>query len=71
MSEEGAKEGILLLPGVELSVAEGRSGIHVLVIFSPEAARPAKGESTNVIGKFLTIAFGNKPRFDDQAHPAL
>lgn len=71
LSEEGAKEGILLLPGVELSVAEGRSGIHVLVIFSPEAARPAKGESTNVIGKFLTIAFGNKPRFDDQAHPAL
>ena len=33
------KKGIVLLPGVELSVTEGSNGIHTLVVFSAECAR--------------------------------
>jgi cell division septum initiation protein DivIVA len=71
LSEEGVKEGVLLLPGVELSVNEGRSGIHILVVFSPEAARTVHGEVNSPIEKFLANAFVSRPRFDDQGHPCL
>ncbi len=32
----GAKEGILILPGVELGVKEGGGGTHTLIVFSPD-----------------------------------
>src|SRR5688572_29001210 len=34
--EEAALHGIVVLPGVELSVAEGKNGVHILVVFGPE-----------------------------------
>lgn len=34
LRKQAKKEGILLLPGVELSVKEGANGIHTLIIFS-------------------------------------
>lgn len=34
--KRAAKENILILPGVELSVKEGANGIHTLIIFNPD-----------------------------------
>ena len=34
-NEEPNKSGIFILPGVELSVKEGASSVHMLVVFSP------------------------------------
>lgn len=36
LASEARKQEIFLLPGVELSVAEGRNGIHILIVFEPE-----------------------------------
>jgi len=49
------EKGIVLLPGVELSVNDGNKGIHTLVVFSDEwiAGR-------NHINPFLTSAFEGK-----------
>jgi len=48
--------GILLLPGVELSVNDGLNGIHTLIIFSEEWL--ANGQ--NFINQFLSSAFVGK-----------
>jgi predicted ATPase len=50
------KKGIVLLPGVELSVTEGSNGIHTLVVFSAEWL--VGGEDH--INPFLTVAFEGK-----------
>lgn len=47
--------GILLLPGVELSVGDGGAGVHVLVVFSPQWLC---GE--NRIGRFISSQFGGR-----------
>lgn len=36
LSKTAIKKDIIIFPGVELSVKEGRSGIHCLIIFDPE-----------------------------------
>ncbi len=53
LKKSGRKEGILILPGVELSVKEA-NGIHTLIVFNPEEWI-ANGE--NFIAHFLTEAF--------------
>ena len=50
------KQGINLLPGVELSVNDGANGIHTLIVFSEQWL--ANGE--NHINPFLTVAFEGK-----------
>ena len=50
------KQGINLLPGVELSVNDGANGIHTLIVFSDQWL--ANGE--NHINPFLTVAFEGK-----------
>lgn len=50
------KQGIGLLPGVELSVNDGANGIHTLIVFSEQWL--ASGE--NYINPFLTVAFEGK-----------
>ncbi len=50
------KQGIGLLPGVELSVNDGANGIHTLIVFSDQWL--ANGE--NHINPFLTVAFEGK-----------
>ncbi|MCX6937881.1 MAG: hypothetical protein NTU80_08275 [Verrucomicrobia bacterium] len=53
LAKAGRKRGILVLPGVELSVNDGANGIHVLVIFDPSSwLKP--GDSIN---PFLDAAF--------------
>lgn len=63
-------EGIFLLPGVELSVKDGKRGMHILIIFAPEDAEK-DDNNTPKIETFLTFAFGSNPRFDKTENPAL
>ncbi|MCP1216884.1 hypothetical protein NKW53_12500 [Acetobacter orientalis] len=50
------KKGIMLLPGVELSVNDGANGIHTLVVFSDEWL----ADSHDHINPFLGVAFEGK-----------
>jgi hypothetical protein len=56
LRKRARKEGIGLLPGVELSVKDGANGVHTLIIFSDEWL--ADGQS--YIGQFLNVAFTGK-----------
>lgn len=49
------KKGILLLPGVELSVKEGKHGIHTLIVFDPKDWV----DSTESINHLLHSSFMN------------
>ena len=53
LSERAMRNGVFVLPGVELSVGEGKSGIHVLVVFDPTWI--ADGEDR--ISKFIASQF--------------
>ncbi|PWB49964.1 MAG: hypothetical protein C3F06_12720 [Candidatus Methanoperedenaceae archaeon] len=64
------ENGIFLLPGVELSVNDGKRGLHTLIIFAPDDAE----KSINNISKienFLHIVFKGKPCFDGNNNPLL
>lgn len=50
------KEGICVLPGVELSVNDGANGVHTLVVFSDEWLRDGK----DFINQFIGSAFKGK-----------
>ena len=50
------KQGINLLPGVELSVNDGANGIHALIVFSDQWL----ANSENHINPFLTVSFKGK-----------
>ena len=48
------KEGIFILPGVELTIKEGANGIHTLIVFNPDEWL---SDGDNHIQTFLTAAF--------------
>ena len=48
------KQGIWLLPGVELSVKDGANGIHILIVFDKDSWI---GGDDDFINQFLTSAF--------------
>ncbi|MFH1139782.1 MAG: AAA family ATPase [Pseudomonadota bacterium] len=50
------KQGIFLLPGVELSVNDGSNGIHTLVVFGDEWLT----SGNNYISQFLNVEFEGK-----------
>ena len=50
------KDGVFLLPGVELSVNDGANGIHTLIVFSDEWLKDSKDH----INPFLQNAFEGK-----------
>lgn len=50
------KKGIVLLPGVELSVNDGANGIHTLVVFSDDWL----ADGHDHINPFLSVAFEGK-----------
>lgn len=54
------KEGILLLPGVEIGIKEGGGGIHTLIVFDPADWLPCK-ENTDYINRFLSSQFTSQP----------
>jgi len=56
LRKKARKEEIFLLPGVELSVAEGASGIHTLIIFSDDWIKDGK----DFINQMLGVVFQGK-----------
>ncbi|PTN37336.1 TrlF family AAA-like ATPase [Desulfonatronum sp. SC1] len=56
LRKSARKQGIFLLPGVELSVNDGSNGIHTLVVFGEEWLANGK----NYINQFLNVAFEGK-----------
>ncbi|RZK36781.1 MAG: hypothetical protein EOO61_09865, partial [Hymenobacter sp.] len=52
------RDGIFLLPGVELSINDGSNGIHALILFDPTNWLSTE---MNYIESFLTVAFENVP----------
>ena len=57
------KEDIYLMPGVELSVKDGRNGIHTLVVFHDEWVD--NRENTDYINSFLGLTFAGQTGYDN------
>jgi len=51
------RQGIGLMPGVELSVADGANGVHTLVVFSDQWLE----NGVDHINPFLTASFAGRP----------
>jgi len=59
------REAIYLLPGVELSVKDGRNGIHTLVVFHGDWVDNA--ENHDYVNAFLNVAFsGQRGGYDNR-----
>ncbi len=56
LCKNARKEEILLLPGVELSIRDGKNAIHTVIVFSDEWLQ----NGNDHINPFLTIAFEGK-----------
>ncbi|MCF7668417.1 MAG: AAA family ATPase [Verrucomicrobia bacterium] len=56
LRKEAQKRGIFILPGVELCVQGGKSGVHILVVFDPETWVFNK-ENEDFINRFLDHGF--------------
>lgn len=57
------KENIYLLPGVELSVKDGASGIHTLIVFREDWI--VNQEQTDHVNGFLGVTFGGQSNYDN------
>jgi DNA invertase Pin-like site-specific DNA recombinase len=56
LRKRASKDGIGLLPGVELSVNDGANGVHTLIVFSEEWL----ADCQDYINSFLNVAFAGK-----------
>jgi chromosome segregation protein len=56
LRKRARREGIRLLPGVELSVADGANGVHTLIAFSDAWL----ADGNDYINQFLGVAFAGK-----------
>jgi chromosome segregation protein len=56
LRKRARKEGIGLFPGVELSVNDGKNGVHTLVVFSDDWLE----DGEDYINQFLGVAFAGK-----------
>ncbi len=56
------REDIFLLPGVELSIKDGRNGIHTLIVFSDEWI--VNQENRDYINDFLGLTFAGQSGYD-------
>ncbi len=56
LRREAARKEIYILPGVELCVTGGRSGVHILIVFDPETW-VFNTENEDFINRFLDNAF--------------
>jgi chromosome segregation protein len=63
LKKAARKEDIYLLPGVELSVKDGASGIHTLIVFCEDWI--ANQEQTDHINGFLGVTFGGQANYDN------
>lgn len=64
LRKKARKEGIGLLPGVELSIKDGRAGIHTLVVFSEEWI--GNKAQANHIQSFLSATFAGRANFEQE-----
>lgn len=64
LKKKALKDEIYLLPGIELSVKEGQSGIHSLIIFSDEWIY--NKENKNYIQDFITISFSGQNNYENE-----
>lgn len=58
-----AKEDIYLLPGVELSVKDGASGIHTLIVFHEDWI--VNPEKEDYINSFISVTFAGQANYDN------
>ena len=64
LAKAARKEEILLLPGLELSVKDGSSGIHMLVVFNNDWI--ANKENENYIQSFLNVTFAGQVNYHNE-----
>lgn len=57
------KDDIYLMPGIELSVKDGRNGIHTLVVFHEDWVDNT--ENTDYINSFLGVTFAGQTGYDN------
>lgn len=63
IKKKAKKKDILVLPGVELSVKEGRNGVHTLIVFDPDTWIE---NDTNHISTFLSGAFAGISNYENE-----
>lgn len=56
----GNREGILILPGVELGISGGKTGVHTLITFDPDSW-VLNQENDDTINRFLGSVFTQTP----------
>ena len=61
--KKARKEGIYILPGVELSVNDGANGVHTLVVFDPNHWLV---DGNDFINQFITTNFVGKHKFENE-----
>ncbi|MBH3175954.1 TrlF family AAA-like ATPase [Serratia ureilytica] len=64
LRKSARREGIGLLPGVELSVNDGQAGVHTLVVFADDWF--INPQRTNHIQSFLTATFAGVDNFENE-----
>lgn len=64
LRKKARKVGVGLLPGIELSIKDGKAGIHTLVVFSDEWI--CNKEQINHIQSFLNVTFFGQANFENE-----
>lgn len=63
IAKKARKEGIFVLPGVELSVNDGANGVHTLVAFDPNQWL---ADGKDYINQFITTNFIGKHNYENE-----
>ena len=63
LSQKARKNEIYLLPGIELSVNDGKNGIHTLIVFNDEEWL---SNGNDYINQFLSSTFAGKHNFENE-----
>ena len=63
IAKKARKEGIYILPGVELSVNDGANGVHTLVVFDPNQWL---SDGNDFINQFITTNFVGKHNYENE-----
>lgn len=64
LQKNAFKEEIFLLPGIELSVKDGKSGVHALVVFNADWI--SNVENKNYINDFLSVTFAGQSNYENE-----
>jgi ABC-type lipoprotein export system ATPase subunit len=63
IAKKASKEGVFVLPGVELSVDDGANGVHILIVFDPHDWLI---DGNNYINQFIITNFAGKHNFENE-----